>query len=54
MTKNNTSKLEPFDIEIEKTFRKLHNLLRDKLSPRKQQIKMEETPTPVGAGVVGA
>ena len=53
MTRSSTSKIEPFDPKIERTFHKLHNLVRKKLSPRNQLVKMEETPAPVGA-VVGA
>ena len=56
MTKSGTSNLEPFDPKIERTFRRLRNLVRDKLSPRKQ-VKIEETPTlvvAIRAGAVGA
>ena len=52
MIKNNTSKLEPFDLEIERTFHKLRNLVGEKLSSRKQHSKMEDTLAPVC--VVGA
>ena len=51
MTKSSTSKLEPFDHEIEKTFHKMRNLVGEKLSPRNQLVKMEQTPAPVGVGV---
>ena len=51
MTINNTSKVELFDPEIEKTFHKLRNLVGEKLSLRNQSVKMEEKPAPVGAGV---
>ena len=50
MTRSSTSKIEPFDQEIESTFRKLRNLVGKKLSPRNQLVKMEETPTLVGVG----
>ena len=56
MTRSNTSKLKPFDSEIERTLHKLHNLLGEKLSPKNQLVKMEETLALVGAvgvGVVG-
>ena len=48
MTRSSTSNLEPFDPEIERTFRRLRNLIEDNLSLRKH-VKMEETPPPVGA-----
>ena len=57
MTRSSTSKLEPFDPEIERIFHKLRNLVAKKLSPRNQSVKMEETLAPVGlvrAGVAGA
>ena len=54
MTKNSTSKLEPFDLEIEGTFHKLRNLVEKKLSPKNQLVEMEETPAPIGpVGAVG-
>ena len=43
MTRSSTSNLESFDSKIERTFQKLHNLVKENLSPRKQ-VKMEETP----------
>ena len=52
MTKSNTSNLEPFDPETKWTFRRLRNLVKDNLSPRKQ-VKMDETPTPVGVEATG-
>ena len=52
MTRSSTIKLEPFDLEIERTFHKLHNLVKEKLSPKNQLVGMEETPVLVG--LVGA
>ena len=43
MTRNNTSTLEPFDLEIERTLRKLHNLVEEKVSIKKERPTMEET-----------
>ena len=58
MTRSNTSKLEPFDLEIERTFHRLQNLVETKVLPKKECIEMEETPahgTRVGAGAsIGA
>ena len=48
MTRKSTSKLEPFDPEIERTFHKLRNLVEEKLSPKNQLVGMEEIPVPVG------
>ena len=36
MTKSSTSKLEPFDPEIKRTFNNLCNLIESKLSPKKE------------------
>ena len=47
------NKLEHFNLGIERIFHKLRNLIREKLSPRKQQIKMEDTLAHVGAVGVG-
>ena len=58
MTRSSTSKLEPFNPKVERTFHKLRNLVGEKLSLRNQSVKMEETPTLIGAGtavgVIGA
>ena len=43
MTRNNSSTLEPFDPEIERTFRRLRNLVEEKVSPKKERPIMEET-----------
>ena len=50
MTRSSTSKLEPFNPKVERTFHKLRNLVREKLSPRNQSVKMDERPTLVGVG----
>ena len=34
--------MEPFDPEIERTLRKLRNLVEDKVSPKKERPNMEE------------
>ena len=44
MTKNSTSTLEPFDPEIERTFRRLRNLVEERVSPKRKRPEMEETP----------
>ena len=36
--------MEPFDPEIERTLRKLRNLVEDKVSPKKERPNMEEQP----------
>ena len=43
MTRNSTSTLEPFDLEIERTLRRLRNLVEEKVSPKKERSIMEET-----------
>ena len=43
MTRNSTSTLEPFDSEIERTLRRLRNLVEEKVSPQKERPIMEET-----------
>ena len=48
MTRSSTSKLEPFNPEIKRTFHKLRNLIEEKLSPKSQLMEMEETPALVG------
>ena len=53
MTKISTS-IRAFYSEIERTFHKLRNLIGKKLSPRKQQNKMEDTLPHVRAVGVGA
>ena len=54
MIKSSTSKLESFDPEIERTFRRLRDLVESKASPQKQRQEMEESPAhraAIGAGV---
>ena len=43
MTRNSTSTLEPFDPKIERTLRRLRNLVEEKVSPKKERPNMEET-----------
>ena len=54
MTRNSMSNLEPFDLEIEKTFRCLQNIVETKASSQKQKKKMEETPAYGAAIGIGA
>ena len=42
MIRKNTSTLEPFDPEIERTLRRLRNLVEEKVSPKKERPTMEE------------
>ena len=54
MTRNNSSILEPFDLEIEKTLRRLCNLVEEKVSPKKERPTMEETRVFGAANIAGA
>ena len=54
MTRNNTSTLEPFDPEIERTLRRLRNLVEEKVSPKKERPTMEETRLLGIANIAGA
>ena len=54
MTRNNTSTLEPFDPEIERTFRRLRNLVEEKVLPKKERPTMEETRVFGAANIAGA
>ena len=54
MTRNNTSTLKPFDPEIERTLRRLRNLVEEKVSPKKERPTMEETRVLGTANIVGA
>ena len=54
MTRNNPSTLEPFDPEIERTLRRLHNLVEEKVSPKKERPTMEETRVLGAANIAGA
>ena len=49
MTRSSTSILEPFDPKIERTFRRLRNLVKARVSPKRERSIMEETPI-LGAG----
>ena len=49
MTRSGTSTLESFDPEIERTFRRLRNLVKARVSPKRERPIMEETPV-LGAG----
>ena len=53
MTRNNTSTLEPFDLEIERTLRRLRNLVKKKVSPKKERPTIEETRVLGAANIVG-
>ena len=53
MTRNNTSTLEPFDPEIERTLRRLRNLVEEKVSPKKKRPTMEETQVLRAANIAG-
>ena len=53
MTRNNTSTLEPFDPKIERTLRRLRNLVEEKVSPKKERPTMEETRVLGAANIAG-
>ena len=44
MIRSSTSILESFDLEIERTFRRLRNLVKARVSPKRERPVMEETP----------
>ena len=54
MTRNNPSTLEPFDPKIERTLRRLRNLVEEKVSPKKETPIMEETRVLGAANIAGA
>ena len=54
MTRSSTSTLEPFDLEIERTFRRLRNLVEARVSPKRERSIMEETPVIEAANMEGA
>ena len=54
MTKSGTSTLEPFDPEIERTFRRLRNMGETRVSPKKDRPEIEETPILGVANMEGA
>ena len=47
------SQLEPFDLEIERTFHCLRNLVEARISPKKEKQEMDETPALGAANVAG-
>ena len=44
MTISSTSTLKPFDPEIERTFKRLRNLVEARVSPKRERPYMVETP----------
>ena len=54
MTRNKNSNLEPFDPEIERTLRRLRNLIEDKVSPKKERPTMEKQQVLGAANMAGA
>ena len=53
MTKSSTLTLEPFDLEIERIFRRLRNLVEARVSPKKEKPIIEETLVIGAANMVG-
>ena len=53
MSRNNSSTLEPFDPKFERTLRRLHNLVEEKVSPKKEGPIMEETRVFGATNIVG-
>ena len=53
MTRSSTSNLELFDLEIERTFRSLRKLIKEKIATVKEESmeRQEEANAPVGAGI---
>ena len=54
MTRNKNSNLEPFDLEIERTLKRLRNLVEDKVTPKKERPTMEEQQVLGAANMAGA
>ena len=54
MTRSGTSTLEPFDPEIERTFRRLRDLVEARVSLKRERPIMEETPVLGAANMEGA
>ena len=54
MTRSNTSNLEPFDPEIERTLKRLRNLVEKKVSPKKKRPIIEETRVLGAANIASA
>ena len=53
MTRSNTSNLEPFDLEIERTFRSLRKLVKEKIATVKEEPmeRQDGANAPAGAGI---
>ena len=54
MTRNKSSTLKPFDPEIERTLRRLRNLVEEKVSPKKERPIMEKTRVLGATNIAGA
>ena len=54
MTRNSTSTLEPVDPEIERTFRRLRNLVEVRISPKRKRPIMDEAPVLEAANMAKA
>ena len=54
MTRGGTSTLEPVDPEIERTFRRLRNLVEERVSLKRERPIMDETPVLGAANMEGA
>ena len=54
LTRSETSTLEPLDLEIERTFRKLRNFVEARVSPKRERPNMEETRVLGAANMEGA
>ena len=54
MIRNKSSTLESFDPEIERTLKRLRNLVEEKVSPKKERPIMEETRVLGAANIAGA
>ena len=53
MIRSSSSQLEPFDLDIERTFRHLRNLVEARVSPKKERQEMDETPALRVANMAG-
>ena len=54
MTRSSSSQLELFDLQIERTFRHLRNLVEERVSPKREKPIMEEIPVIGATNMVGA
>ena len=54
MTRSSISISEPIDLEIERTFRRLRDLVEARVSPKRERPIMEEIPILVVANMEGA